>query len=1274
MEAKAGELLAVFKNPNVSIDSRVAHLTAIKSDIKQKNVPEEAILTIFDTLRLAINSQHYSVASAGFSTLGHFLKRLSIQNQQQWILSQARNLYPVLLERLGDHKERVRAQSASIFTELWSHASNDAEYYVLECALVGKNPRAKETSMLWLSSMTRNHGLLFRQYVPSLVACLEDADSAVRDTARSVVVELFKNGSARAKSDLQKQLVARGVRKSIANAILSNIGLGAEPEGSARPISRAERPVSVMSTRSHAVDMHDDDQGAIKIAPPLPPQEAPSRPKTPAEAPSVQKPLTEEDGLEPFLVSSSRDIEDTVRDMAYWFEGKESEDNWMKREKSAILLRRMTRGNAPHDFSQTFVHAIKSLLDGIFKVVHSLRTTLCTAGCLLIQDVAQTCGPKIDGMVEIMMQNLIKLCGSLKKIAAQNGHATVDAVIGNVTFNIRILQHVHFASQDKNVQLRHYAAGWLRTLISRQSHHKSTVEHGGGLDLIEKSLRKGLGDANPGVREAVRSTFWVFYSVWPERANVILSDLDSKSRNLLEKDPSNPNAGQRAPASGKTANGPGAGRSALKEAIAAKRKANMPSRPESAQPAFAESRAPESSKSTARTPPMRPAMKPRRAEISRPATADPYASRPNSRAAQSSSSKTPVGSPRSVKSKGLTPSSKPISAPRLRPHETSQTGTTRGKPKKLDLSKSKSHGDLAAASHTRSNSEDSAIHQNQLNSSHADYLAAYEERDEHTPVLLESPPLSASQPPVHIHQPLEASQEAAPEPVEPMEEPQSLTLNEPDASHSPSTPRMEPVVPHDSDAATEPEPLSKSQPDEMVIYEDPDTPVAVEVEPAEIAPVEQFTPQKSPAKSPARSPARSPRHTGDEQSLAEEAVAQTPAGLESSTKHSPIELTPQQSPAKDTVVNEPHFQSPVRRTPLRGSPSPSRNRLHITPSDQAISMGSIIPQEPPREVMSEQTSTKENANVQNKLPEYTAAPRSAAKSGALEEVSLNESTARSAETRQRSLGSSTQSTGEETLRRSRKWAERHRSPSPRSKDPANAREMLPKAMSRITSKSMDISGYRKLQGLFQYHGEELISDEQDYYAVLGALLNELESTPMNRKDHDVKTQILATIRSMLIRTSEMFHQYDISAMASLIRARQHYESNSHFVTCLEEVAEQLVALIPTPTSIAGVLQGLDLGEDANSEGAYRSVILGLSIMQQALAQASTDISDDVLASVGGVVSQQLNHSRPGVRKQATELCTLLNLKFGLDRVQKLTQPAGEGSLNLLTYFMARRSQ
>lgn len=970
--------------------------------------------------------------------------------------------------------------------------------------------------------------------------------------------------------------------------------------------------------------------------------------------------------------------------MAYWFEGKESEDNWMKREKSVILLRRLTRGNAPHEFLQSFLQGIKSLLDGIFKVVHSLRTTLCSAGCLLIQDIARICGPRIDGMVEIMMQNLMKLCGSLKKIAAQNGCATVDAVIGNVTFNIRILQHVHWASQDKNVQLRLSAPGWLRTLISRQSHHKSTVEHGGGLDLIDKSLRKGLADANPGVREAVRSTFWTFFGVWPDRANLILSDLDTKSRNLLEKDPSNPNAGQMAPASAsKSASGPAAARSALKEAIAAKRKAaNMNSRPESAQPTFNDTKAPESSRSTARTvptgaplsslssAPMRPAMKPRRAEISRPATADPYASRPSSRAAQSSS-KTPVSSPRSVRSKATTPSSKTISAPRLRPHEAGHTGTTRGKPKKLDLSKSKSHGDLAAASHARSNSEDSVANQNSLHSSQADLLRASQEPDELANVVLESPPLEASQPPFRSHRPPGPSQEAAPEPVE---EPQPLSLEEPVTVPSPSTPRLDPTVPHHSDVEAEPESPPKIQPDEMVIYEDPDTPVAVEADAPEMAPVERFTPRKSPARSPTRSPVRTPRHAHHEQAPAEEIVAQTPADLETPTKNSSIELSPQQGSAKDTVANEPHFQSSIRRTPLRGSPSPSRNRFQSTPPEKGMGISPASAQEPPREPMTEKNLNNENATPQNKIHDYSTVPPSAVKPGALEEVSPNESAARSVEPRPRSFESLAHSTGEEPLRRSRKWAERHRSPSPRSKDPANAREMLPKALKRIGTKTMDISGYRKLQGLFQYHGEELISQDKDYYAVLGALLHELESAPMNRKDHDVKTQILATIRSMLIRTSEMFHQYDIPAMASLIRARQHYESNSHFVTCLEEVAEQLVTLIPTSVSIKGVLQGLDLGEDANGEGAYRSIILGLSTMHQALAQGSEEISDEVLASIGGVVSQQLNHSRPGVRKQATELCTLLNLKFGLDRVQKLTQPAGEGSLNLLTYFMARRSQ
>lgn len=731
----------------------------------------------------------------------------------------------------------------------------------------------------------------------------------------------------------------------------------------------------------------------------------------------------------------------------------------------------------------------------------------------------------------------------------------------------------------------------------------------------------------------------------------IISTLDAKSRNLLEQDPSNPNGAQKAAASPGKTGGPGAGRSALKEAIAARKKA-LPSRPESAQPAFdMADPAPKSSTrsvptgaplSSLSSAPMRPAMKPRRAEISRPATADPYASRPSSRAAQTSSK--PVGSPRSVKSKAATPSSKPISAPRLRPHESGQTGTTRGKPKKLDLSKSKSHGDLQAASRAPSDSDDSVAHQPHMHAHHVD--AAEDREDSPAPVVLESPPLPASQPPLHHEQPA-IGDSATPEPVG---EPQPMSLEEPvTTAASPQVHEPQIATPvRRSDLTPEPEPATTTQPKDMVIYEDPATPVAAEVDASAAAP-ENATPTKSPQRV-------------QDRSTSEEATMDTPM-LQTPAQNSALDLAPSQG----TGVNEVPFPSSTRRTPLRASPSPSR-RPPATPSEHTPGVESGLPYE--------STGTEKSPNNENATAHIrkVATPRSVAKPGALEEVPLNESTSRNVEMRRSAESLSQSATSDEPFGRSRKWAERHRSPSPRSKDPANAREMLHKALSRIASKTMDISGYRKLQGLFQYHGEEIVAREQDYYAMLEALLTELESAPANRKDHDVKTQILATVRSMLLRTSELFHRYDIPAMAAIIRARRHYESTSHFVTCLEEVAEQLVSLIAPRVVIDGVLQGLDLGEDVQSEGASRSIIMGLATIHQALSPTSVEISDDVLASVGAVVSQQLSHPRPGVRKQATELCTLLNLKFGLDRVQKVTPSAGEGSLNLLTYFMARRSQ
>ena len=352
------------------------------------------------------------------------------------------------------------------------------------------------------------------------------------------------------------------------STILANIGLDSdEPElvsrpasrvsqrpasrASQRPVSRASRSESVetvvrrlprpMSPQKPTVTASAAPATITQRLPrPMSPQKAtdtasaapaiiaqrlprPASPQKPTASAAPSKPTSgpisqDDEKVEPLNVSSSREIDDILRTMTPYFEGRESEDNWMHREKSVLTLRRLLHGNAPEAYPQQLIAAIKSILDGIFKAVNSLRTTLGANGCLLVQDVARQCGPRMDPMMEIIMQNLMKLCASMKKITAQNGNITVDIVIANVSYTHRILQHITTASLDKNVQLRLYSAGWMKTLIVKQANNKASIEHGGGLELIEKGLRKGLSDANPDVRQAMRRTFWTFYSAWRIRA------------------------------------------------------------------------------------------------------------------------------------------------------------------------------------------------------------------------------------------------------------------------------------------------------------------------------------------------------------------------------------------------------------------------------------------------------------------------------------------------------------------------------------------------------------------------------------------------------------------------------------------------------------------------------------------------------------------------------------------------------------------------------------
>ncbi|KAH6659791.1 HEAT repeat-containing protein [Truncatella angustata] len=513
-DQQVADLLAILRK-DASVDTKSNAVTAVKSAIKQHNVPDSCVFPLFDALRLASTSQHSALANAGFTALNHLLTRLSRQ-EPKYIHKEAKNTLPLIVDRMGDQKDKLRALAVQALTTMYGATPTEAERFVRNVAMTGKNPRAKESSMQWLVEMHNEHGLPFRAYVPTLMELLEDADGMVRDTAKATVIELFRAASGPAKSDLKKQLKTFKVRPAIEAAIVKEL---APTSGTASRIESDVRPDSAPLMRPNlgasVSSLHSE------------------RPKTPA-------PEEKPDPVEPTYVNTSRELDEIFREMHAWFEGRETEQNWLKREQSTTKLRRLIAGNAS-DFADVFLQGCKALLDGIIKAVTSLRTSLSKEGCFLVQDIANAFGPGMDPMVELLMQTFIKLAAATKKIASQQANTTVDTIIGRTTYNARIMQHMWGACQDKNVQPRTYAADWLKTLINKESHHKSHIEHAGGLDLLEKCIKKGLGDANPGVRERMRGTYWLFATVWPAQAEKIMDGLDSTAQKLLQKDPNNPN-------------------------------------------------------------------------------------------------------------------------------------------------------------------------------------------------------------------------------------------------------------------------------------------------------------------------------------------------------------------------------------------------------------------------------------------------------------------------------------------------------------------------------------------------------------------------------------------------------------------------------------------------------------------------------------------------------------------------------------------------------------
>lgn len=142
-----------------------------------------------------------------------------------------------------------------------------------------------------------------------------------------------------------------------------------------------------------------------------------------------------------------------------------------------------------------------------------------------------------DYVCELILNNLLKMAGFTKKLVAQRSQTTVTTILRHTSAQPRAILNLLWSTlQDKTVQARFYASGHLKTYIEvHASKAKHSIETSGGLDTLVNSIKKALGDPNPGVRENARQAYWLLNAIWKDKGAAIMAGLDSTARKQLEK-------------------------------------------------------------------------------------------------------------------------------------------------------------------------------------------------------------------------------------------------------------------------------------------------------------------------------------------------------------------------------------------------------------------------------------------------------------------------------------------------------------------------------------------------------------------------------------------------------------------------------------------------------------------------------------------------------------------------------------------------------------------
>ncbi|KAJ2742229.1 suppressor of tub2 mutation [Coemansia sp. BCRC 34301] len=220
------------------------------------------------------------------------------------------------------------------------------------------------------------------------------------------------------------------------------------------------------------------------------------------------------------------------------FAGRESEENWIQRERAIILYRGIVWGNAATELGEDLVGHLKDNMLDVFKVVNSLRTSLSASAMCLCEDIAMRLGPQASPLFDTIVDVLVRQCAQTKRISAQRAARSLEVVFHHLPLRAKAVDALRAKMLDKSSILRQAVVTTCTSIMRSHGHQMATFDRR-YLDVlvsISEVTSAGVTDAQPLVREAARELFWTLHAVSEVQATKLLATFPDSTRAAITRD------------------------------------------------------------------------------------------------------------------------------------------------------------------------------------------------------------------------------------------------------------------------------------------------------------------------------------------------------------------------------------------------------------------------------------------------------------------------------------------------------------------------------------------------------------------------------------------------------------------------------------------------------------------------------------------------------------------------------------------------------------------